>query len=199
MSDHLTAVLAMLGPAENRYADPGAWDRLHSELGIRLPADYRVLVDAYAPIELNDNLYLPHPATGRWNLGEWIQETVRSCSEIPWEQLHLEADEDPRPLVAPRALGFGTADGLWPLARADDDTLFLDAGSTTPRLLVEDENRIWTEYRMGFAEWLRRYLNGEEMTGPWSATPDPGPVKLRRLPMSRTERPEPWWGPDRGR
>lgn len=59
MTDYLPAVMAMLGPAQNQYADPAAWDRLHAELGIRLPTDYQTLVDAYAPIQLNSHLYLP--------------------------------------------------------------------------------------------------------------------------------------------
>lgn len=40
MTDYLPAVMAMLGPAHNQYAGPSAWDRLHAELGIRLPTDY---------------------------------------------------------------------------------------------------------------------------------------------------------------
>ena len=28
MTDHRAAAMAMLGPAENLYADPAAWDRL---------------------------------------------------------------------------------------------------------------------------------------------------------------------------
>lgn len=68
MPDYLDAVMAMLGDPQNRYADPSAWDRLHAELGVQLPSDYRVLVDGYAPIELNGHLSLSHPATERWNL-----------------------------------------------------------------------------------------------------------------------------------
>ncbi|MET9429023.1 MULTISPECIES: hypothetical protein [unclassified Streptomyces] len=49
MTDYLTAAMAMLRPAQNRYADPVAWDRLHAELGIRRPSGYRAVVDAYDP------------------------------------------------------------------------------------------------------------------------------------------------------
>ncbi|WP_326659034.1 hypothetical protein [Streptomyces canus] len=66
MTDYLAATMAMLGPAQDRFAEPSAWDRLYADLGVRLPADYRVIVDAYAPIQLNGHLYLSHPATERW-------------------------------------------------------------------------------------------------------------------------------------
>ncbi|MGF0175933.1 hypothetical protein ACQF36_37355 [Streptomyces sp. Marseille-Q5077] len=50
---------------------------------------------------------------------------------------------------------------------------------------------------MSFAEWLYRYLIGEDMAGPNSSAFYPGPVKLEHLPTSH-EHPEPWCGPDRG-
>lgn len=96
MTDYLAATMAMLGPAQNRYADPSAWDRLHADPGIRLPPDHQVIVDAYAPIQLNGHLYLSHPATERWNLVQWIRDTIRAWSEVPWDELDLDADEDPR-------------------------------------------------------------------------------------------------------
>ncbi|WP_392972658.1 SMI1/KNR4 family protein [Streptomyces sp. LN245] len=108
MTDHLAAVTAMLGPARNRYADPSAWDRLHAELGIQLPADYRFLVDAFAPAQINGHLYLHHPATERWNLGRQIQGQIRAWSEVPWDDLDLDADEDPRRVTAHSPLGADT-------------------------------------------------------------------------------------------
>ncbi len=41
MTDYLAAAMAMLGPAQNRYADASAWDRLQEQLGVALPSDYR--------------------------------------------------------------------------------------------------------------------------------------------------------------
>ncbi len=130
-TDHLSAVMAMLGPAPNRYADPAAWDRLHAELGIRLPADYQVLVDAYAPVQLNHHLYLHHPATERWNLGRQIRDTVRAWSEVEWDG--LDPDEDPRLLFGLEELSFGTPQGLWPIASTDrGETVFLVAAARPP-------------------------------------------------------------------
>ncbi|MFD7324739.1 SMI1/KNR4 family protein [Streptomyces sp. NPDC059875] len=198
MTDYLTAAMAMLGPAQNRYADPAAWDQLHAELGIQLPCDYQVFVDAYAPIQLNGHLYLHHPATERWNLGQQIRDTVQAWSDVPWGD--LDPDEDPRLLFGLEELRFGTYDGLWPITSTDrGETVFLvAAGSAAPWLLIEDGEGGWARYDMGFAEWLYRYLIGEDMAGPNSSAFCPGPVQLCRLPMTAGERPEPWNGPDRG-
>ncbi len=198
LTDYLTAAVAMLGPAQNHYAEPASWDRLHAELEFRLPSDYQLLVDAYAPIQLNGHLYLHHPATERWNLGQWIRETARAWSEVPWED--LDPDEDPRLLCELAELSFGTRDGLWPIASTDrGETLFLvEADSNAPWLLIDDGEGGWARYDMSFAEWLYRYLTGEDMAGPNSSAFYPGPVQLRRLPMTPEERPEPWFGPVRG-
>ncbi|WNO66132.1 SMI1/KNR4 family protein [Streptomyces sp. AM2-3-1] len=198
MTDYLPAVMAMLGPAQNRFADPVAWERLHADLGIQLPPDYRVLVDAYAPIQINGHLYLHHPATERWNLGQEIRSGIQAWSGVPWDDLDLDADEDPRQLFGLDELSFGSRNGLWPIASTDrGETIFLIAAKSVPRLLVSYDET-WAEHRMSFAEWLYRYLIGEDMTGPNSAAFYPGPVQMQHLPMSVDERPQPWYGPDRG-
>jgi hypothetical protein len=206
MTDCLATTMAMLGPARNHYADPSAWERLHAGLGLELPSDYRTLVGAYAPIGINGHLSLHHPATERWNLGRWIKETVTAWSDVPWDG--LGPDEDPRLLLGIEELSFGTRHGLWPLASTDrGETVFLAEAATatattgatgTPYLVVAAKDGIWARHRMGFAEWLHRYLVGEDMAGPGSSALYPGPVRPRHLPMSAGDRPEPWYGPDRG-
>ncbi|CAL2068831.1 MULTISPECIES: SMI1/KNR4 family protein [Streptomyces] len=113
MTDYLAATMTMLGPAQKRYADPAAWDRLHAELGIRLPTDYRTLVDAYASAQLNGRLYLRHPGTERRNLSQHIRDKVRAWSDVRWGD--LDPDEDPRLLFGLAELTFGTCNGLWPI------------------------------------------------------------------------------------
>ncbi|CAL9575174.1 hypothetical protein SUDANB120_04934 [Streptomyces sp. enrichment culture] len=198
MTDHQAAAMAVLGPGRNRYADPAAWAQLHAELGFELPGDYRAIVDAYAPVRLNGHLYLSHPATERRNLGRWIRQTVRAWSEVDWDD--VAPDEDPRLLCGLKSLRFGGDDGLWPLASTDrGETVFLaDAGTASAWLLVEDGEGGWTRYDMGFAEWLHRYLVGEDTAGPNSPAFHPGPVELVSLPMAPEDRPAPWYGPDRG-
>lgn len=188
VTDYLAAVMAMVGPAQNRYADPAAWERLHAELGIELPADYRAVVDAYAPAQLNGHLYLHHPATEHWNLGRQIRDTVRAWAEVDWDG--LDPDEDPRLLFGLEGLRFGTRDGLWPIASTDrGETVFLVAANTAaPWLLVEDGEGGWARHDMGFAEWLCRYPLGEAMAGPGSSAFHPGPVRLEHLPMPSAAR-----------
>ncbi|SEQ10779.1 SMI1/KNR4 family protein [Streptomyces radiopugnans] len=201
MTDYLHSVIAMVGPPENRWADPAAWQRLETELGLRLPADYKTIVDAYAPILLNRHLDLHHPASPVWNLGQWIEETVRAFSEVDWDGLDLDADEDPRQLFGLPELTFGTPNGLWPLASTDrGETLFLAPGASGQgeRFVIADGDGWWAEYRMPFAEWLHRYLVGEDMTGVNSSVFYPGPVELAYLPMTPGERIRVAHGPDRG-
>ncbi|WP_406834936.1 SMI1/KNR4 family protein [Streptomyces sp. AHU1] len=137
MTDYLAGTMAILGPAQNRYAEPSAWDRLHADLGIRLPPDYRVIVDGYVPIRLNGHLSLPHPATERWNLGQWIRDTIQAWSQVPWDELDLDEDEDPRQLFGLEELSFGTRNGLWPIASTDrGEMAFLDAAADATRIVV---------------------------------------------------------------
>ncbi|MDQ0390088.1 hypothetical protein J2S54_006908 [Streptomyces sp. DSM 42143] len=72
------------------------------------------------------------------------------------------------------------------------------ADRTLSGILVEDGEGGWAQCEMNFAEWLYRYLSGEDMAGPNTSAFYPGPVQLRRLPMTADERPEPWSGPERG-
>ncbi|MFI5672778.1 hypothetical protein [Streptomyces sp. NPDC051704] len=72
------------------------------------------------------------------------------------------------------------------------------ADETLTGLLVKDGEGGWAQYDMSFAEWLYRYLIGEDMAGPNTAAFHPGPVQLRRPPMAAGKRPDPWSGPDRG-
>lgn len=67
-----------------------------------------MIVDAYAPVQLNGHLCWGHPATVRWNLGQEIRATFQAWSEVPWDELDLDADEDPRHLLGLEEPRFGT-------------------------------------------------------------------------------------------
>ncbi|MFF1839081.1 hypothetical protein ACFVXE_33630 [Streptomyces sp. NPDC058231] len=96
---------------------------------------------------------------------------------IPWDELDLDADEDPRQLFGLDELSFGTRNGLWPIASTDrGETIFLISATSVPRLLVSYDET-WAEHRMSFAEWLYRYLIGDDMTGPNSAAFYPAQCK----------------------
>ncbi|MGW4202200.1 SMI1/KNR4 family protein [Streptomyces sp. NPDC004726] len=121
MTDYLQAVFDMLGPAESRYDDAAAWPRLERQIGRSLPEDYKAIVDAYAPVQLNGHLYLAsHPACARLNLGEEIRSDAELWSEWrAWESEELEPDSDPRVICNRPQITFGTPDGLIPLASTD--------------------------------------------------------------------------------
>ncbi|MFJ9006314.1 SMI1/KNR4 family protein [Streptomyces canus] len=194
----LSRVLDMLGEPPSRYRDAAAWHELENSLGISLPTDYKEIVDGYAPLQINGHLYLHHPATQRWNLGEWIRSTVEAWSQIDWDWAAPEGD--PRASLGIEVLVFGTADGLIPLVSTDrGETIFLAprAGNGKGALFVESEGEFF-EYAMTFSEWLYLWLTGEEVTGPGGSAFYPGPVALRDLPISPGDRPETRYGPPRG-
>ncbi|GAB3119028.1 hypothetical protein GCM10027160_32270 [Streptomyces calidiresistens] len=189
MTDHLSAVFAMLGPGSRRFADPAAWERTEAGIGTELPGDYKEFVDEYAPIRLNGHLCFHHPATTRWNLLEEIRATEQAFREVDWDGLpHPETGADGSLIPA-----LGTDFGF---------QVFLRRASRAPEWSVvvhnRDEGGYW-EHPMGFAEWLHRQLLGEEVIHPNGTYFYPGPVRLEHLPMSAEDRrPAAWYGPDRG-
>ncbi|WP_258572831.1 SMI1/KNR4 family protein [Streptomyces sp. KM273126] len=196
---YLQRVLEMLGDPQARYRDAAAWSALEADLGVVLPADYKKIVDAYAPVLVNGHLYLSHPATERWNLGDSIRRTSESWSKVVWEE--GEPEGDPRVSLDVDELTFGTSEGLIPLASTDrGETLFYAprGAQRNGSWFVEDGEGEFFEYTMGFAEWLYRWLVGEDVAGPNSSAFYPGPVALQGLPMAPGERPETRYGPDRG-
>jgi hypothetical protein len=202
MTDYLRAALDMIGPPENRYADPAAWARLEAELGTELPADYKTVVDAYAPIQINVHLYLSHPATPRWTLSEMIRDTSRAYSQTRWERDWTnDPGSDPRLICGLRDLAFGTPQGLIPLASTDrGQTIFLapQVHGFPGGMCVSCGDGDWAGYPMPFAEWLYRFLIGEDMAGYKSAAYYPGPVMLESMPMTPDEHVRVSYGPDRG-
>ncbi|MGF1427511.1 SMI1/KNR4 family protein [Kitasatospora sp. LaBMicrA B282] len=202
MRDYLAEDFAMLGPGGDRFASPAAWTELEAELGTELPEDYKRVVDAYAPIQINGHLTLKHPATERWNLGKEIRETSRVWAELDWEREHwLEPQENARAVLGLSKMTFGTSGGLIPLTSTDRaEYIFLAPlpDGTGRRICAVEHDGSWYEYRMTFAEWLYRYLIGEDMVGPNSSAFYPGPVLLEPLPTSPDARPAPRYGPERG-
>jgi hypothetical protein len=179
----------LLGEGNFRAADPSAWVALEERLGFGLPTDFKQLVDAYAPAVINKDLHLRHPATEMWNLGEDIEQSVRAFSDVPWE----EEDEltcDPSELLGLSEMRFGTADGLLPVTYATyGGTVFLAPGVPPARWRVIVHSDLdFHEYRMGFGEWFRRYLSGEDAFGPDSAVPRSGLPELELLPTRRADR-----------
>ncbi|MER7821426.1 hypothetical protein ABTX85_02445 [Streptomyces sp. NPDC096097] len=202
MTNHLQAVFDMLGPAESRYADPAAWLRLEQNLGRALPADYKALLDAYAPVQLHGHLHLSHPACAWRDLGKEIRDDAETWNEWrAWESEVLEPDADPRVICNRPHIVFGTPDGLIPLCGTDQGAaVFLapEVHGFPDGVVVQGRAGDWVGHPMTFAEWLYRYLIGEEMAG-WDSTAHyPGPVRLEYLPTGPGERTREVYGPERG-
>ncbi|EPD68706.1 hypothetical protein HMPREF1211_00222 [Streptomyces sp. HGB0020] len=65
-------------------------------------------------------------------------------------------------------------------------------------VVVQGPEGDWAGHPMAFAEWLYRYLIGEEMAGWDSAVFYPGPVRMEYPPAGPGESARETYGPDRG-
>ncbi|MGW5425054.1 SMI1/KNR4 family protein [Streptomyces sp. NPDC003943] len=174
------------------FRNSDGWTALESELGRAFPEDYKAILDAYAPVQLNHHLYLDHPANEFRPLGSWISRVVRSFGAISWDPgMACPGFEN----VGPQ---FGGRLGMIPIASTDrgeyaflgpygDRNIILTWGRDAPDFYAHD---------MTFGEWLKRYLAGEEMFMPGVAARYPGPIILESLPTRINDPVITWHGPD---
>ncbi|MET8828551.1 SMI1/KNR4 family protein [Streptomyces sp. NPDC004610] len=195
--NYTDAVMEMLGERTSPVPFVGSWDDLESELGVRLPEDYKRILEKYAPVQLNGHVFLEHPHTRRWNLGQWMRGTVEAFSRSKFT-------EDDCPTM-PGGPVFGGPAGLIPLLSTDrGEYLFGIArmvGSHSGEWILlscDGDEQGFYEYRMSFSEWFYRHLIGESMFGPGSAVFYPGPIVFESMPMTYEERSVSWQGPERG-
>ncbi|MEV7284766.1 SMI1/KNR4 family protein [Streptomyces sp. NPDC093252] len=195
--DYTDAVLEMLGEPTSPAPVTGSWDDLERELGVRLPEDYKRILDAYAPVQLNGHVYLDHPHTSRWNLGRWMRETVEAFSRTGLSEADCPA--------MPGGPVFGGPTGLIPLLSTDRGEYLFGlpgsaAGASGKWLLLscDGDEQGFHEYRMPFSEWLYRHVIGEDMFGPGSAVFYPGPIVFESMPMTEEDPCVSWQGPERG-
>ncbi|WP_266848944.1 hypothetical protein [Streptomyces sp. NBC_00568] len=100
-----------------------------------------------------------------------------------------------------REIAFGTRQGLIPLAATDrGDVIFLapKAHGFPGGICVACEDGDWAGHSMQFAEWLCRFLIGQDMAGYESTAFHPGPVLLEYPPTAPGEHPRVSHGPERG-
>ncbi|MFF0751927.1 SMI1/KNR4 family protein [Streptomyces sp. NPDC004267] len=186
--------MAVLGEPRNVFAGHNAWQSVEDEMGVALPYDYKHLVDAYGPVQLNGHLYLEHPANTFYPLGKWISDTIDTLRDI----------EQDREISGAHHLGpvFGRKYDLIPLTRTDrGEYAFLDLaidGGQTRILTCDRDETDLHEHRMMFSEWLYRYLEGQEMFSPGHSDYYPGPLLLESLPTGMNDIHSEWYGPDRG-
>jgi hypothetical protein len=153
----LSEVQALLGEPRFNWSDPAPWIELERELGIEFPADFHEIVDAYGSIEINEQLYLKHPAGHLLHdLGTMIRR-----------DLELWRDEDMVEFL-PSPVGANPGE-LMPVATATTgEAVFLrvpDGPSSPWRVVVQEfDSPAWTLYEMTFSEWLLDYLKGRDVT-----------------------------------
>ncbi|MFF3555033.1 SMI1/KNR4 family protein [Streptomyces tsukubensis] len=203
--DHLAKVLAMLGEPITEPAPAADWQRAETAAGAALPEDYRIIVDRYAPVRLNHHLYLPRPGRARWNLENWIQETITAWNDVDWsgdDWYDDEAGVDPRLVLGSDTLVFGGPGGLIPLLGSDrGETVFFApaaAGGADGQIFAEGGDGDFHHHPMPFAQWLYGYLTGANMTGPYSGILYEGPVQFASLPDGPGDPERIHYGPDRG-
>lgn len=150
-------IAALLGEPRFNWSDPAPWTELEQELGVELPADFREITDAYGSIEINEQLYLQHPA------GHLLHSLGRDVRDdlVFWREADM-AEFLPGPV--------GSAPGeLIPVASATTgEAVFLrvpDGPSAPWRVVVQEfDSPAWTLYEMTFGEWLLAYLKGRDVT-----------------------------------
>ncbi|MDX3245088.1 SMI1/KNR4 family protein [Streptomyces sp. ME18-1-4] len=158
-----------------------------------LPGDYKHIVVRYAPVQTNGHLFLHHPATERWNLGQWMERTVTAFSSSDLTEAKCPG--------FPGGPLFGGPGGLIPMVSTDrGEYLFgvADDSGGWCLLACNGDEQDFYDYQISFSEWLYRYLAGEPMFGPGSAVFYPGPVVFEGLPMTPSDPFDTWDGPDRG-
>ncbi len=137
---YLAAAMAMLGPAQNRYADPSAWNRLHEELGYSCPPTTRPSSTHTFRFTSTSICTCPTRRLSEGTQGSGSGTRSGRGPRCPGTNLTSTQTRTPRLLFKLRELNFGTTDGRWPIASTDrGETFFLVSGSVTPRLLVEAE------------------------------------------------------------
>lgn len=159
---YVDLVFAVLGEPSHRYADMHAWRVLEADLGCALPSDYKRIVDAYAPVQINEHLYLSHPFPERWNLRESIRRTSDSWAQVVWDD--DEKQGAPWVSLGVSDLTFGTADGLIPLVSTDRGRLFstphvaqmVRACSSWRMVMVSSLSSPWGSPNGFTATWLAR-------------------------------------------
>ncbi|MFF4171805.1 SMI1/KNR4 family protein [Streptomyces sp. NPDC001744] len=153
----LPEITALLGEPRFHWSDPAPWTALEREIGVELPSDFREIVDAYGSVQINDQLYLKHPA------GHLLHSLGRNIGE----DLAFWREEDMAEFL-PAPVG-GNPGELLPVASATTgEAVFLrvpDGPSAPWRVVVQEmDSPSWTLYEMTFGAWLLAYLEGRDVT-----------------------------------
>ncbi|MFJ4672644.1 SMI1/KNR4 family protein [Kitasatospora purpeofusca] len=189
--DYLVELRGIIGQPSGPGVSGGGWERLEGELGVELPEDIKVLCEWYSPIRLGWAIRLANPDTAVYNFGAHVRDTV-----VAYHACSFSRENFPD---FPDALGFGGPDGLIPVSgTAHGEEIFLYCDPVMQRwqivVFVGDDLEFY-RYDMGFAEWLYRYLMGEDMAGPNSGQDFPNPLPVTDLLVPEGSVPVERFGP----
>ncbi|MFE6748319.1 SMI1/KNR4 family protein [Kitasatospora purpeofusca] len=189
--DYLAELQGIIGPPCGPGVSPGVWSQLERELGIVLPEDIKTIVERYSPMRLGRAINLANPETATYNFGSHIRSTVAAYRECSFSLANFPD--------FPGVIGFGGPDGLIPVSgTAHGEEVFLYRDPVAQRwqivIFVGDDLEFY-RYDMGFAEWLYRYLMGEDMAGPNSGQDFPNPLPVTDLLVPEGSVPVERFGP----
>lgn len=150
----MTASQELVGlvPPPARPPAPPDWSQVESSLGLRLPADYRWLVERYGPGSFDDFLHVFQPAAD----SEWVD--LQTQAERGRQLLQQRVDRgEPVPYPVDRLMAVaGTDNGdtvYWVQHAADDPDRWTVVANGA-------RNAKWPEFPGGLVEYLAAVLSG---------------------------------------
>ncbi|MFB6890418.1 SMI1/KNR4 family protein [Kitasatospora sp. NPDC056327] len=189
--DHLSELRGIIGPPSGPGVSAAGWRRVEHDLGVSLPEEFKVLADWYSPIRIGRSILLANPETGVFNFGAHVRQTLDAYRACDFSRENFPDFPD--------VIGFGGPDGLIPLSgTAHGEEIFLYRDPVVGRwqiVVFVGDDLEFHRYDMGFAEWLHRYLTGEDMAGPNSARAMPNPLPLMDLLVPEGTAPVERFGP----
>jgi hypothetical protein len=154
--------LAVPGMASLRLPTPAVidWPVLEAELGIALPADYKLLCELYPPFIIGGFLSVGSPKPGEET--GWVDGTREALETVAeWcEEAGLAVPLHP----------FPTPGGLLPWAASPQGDFFLwGTQPTDPQewtVTVASRSSVWWHYTGGAVQFIAEYAGGE--LEPWA-------------------------------
>ncbi|ROR46839.1 SMI1/KNR4 family protein [Kitasatospora cineracea] len=180
MSEYVDRVFDTINPGRPDRPAVIDWRPVEDLLGANLPEDFKRIIETYGPAMINEHLMLFHPGTELFNLKDHVSSRIEALKSTDWGDITFRG-------AAPVG---GGPDGLIPVISTDrNESAFLVRAETGEGWNVVGFafDGEFTEFRVGFSEWLYRYLLGEDVFGPGTGMPRRGAVKIQDLPKTRGE------------
>lgn len=149
-------LLSLVPPPVAPVAGDGDWDFVETELGIRLPEDYKILVARYGVGLFDDTTLLspfnthPHGVMNLLKHAHDMLDTHQSLREAWAEEISLAIYPEPGGLLT------------WAVTGNDDSLCWITEGEPAQwPVLVSSRDCDLERYDMGAAELLYKYFSGQ--------------------------------------